>query len=347
MAKPVRKSATKNPPILSHEFIIQNHADIVSCVAMIFVIGLLVPSTAPLASIFISLQHNVTEAGEIPFYTSGIKDWAAVFFYSLICIVIQAIIQEYVLDKISKKFHLSKSKLAVFNASGQLAFYYCICNIWGLNIIFTEKFLPNISNVWSDYPAAMSFMMKLFLITQISYALHEIPELYFLRTKKEEYAPKTISALLTLVTIAVPYFMNFNRLLICLVFLHYVSEFFVHLMQVVQTLDKDDKFSKLGRFVSLSVMVATRITSIILATLTLWFGLSTSEPKELDIAAGYFNVPSIRLALLAGVIAVQLYFTCVVTHRELQAAKESSTPFVPVKPAKQQKQKAKKGNKQF
>lgn len=55
-------------------------------------------STAPLASIFISLQHNVTEAGEIPFYTSGIKDWAAVFFYSLICIVIQAIIQEYVLD---------------------------------------------------------------------------------------------------------------------------------------------------------------------------------------------------------------------------------------------------------
>jgi len=37
-----RKSSSKNPPILSHEFVIQNHADIVSCVAMVFVIGLMV-----------------------------------------------------------------------------------------------------------------------------------------------------------------------------------------------------------------------------------------------------------------------------------------------------------------
>lgn len=39
-----RKSgaANKNLPILSHEFIIQNHADIVSCVAMVIVIGLMV-----------------------------------------------------------------------------------------------------------------------------------------------------------------------------------------------------------------------------------------------------------------------------------------------------------------
>ena len=35
------KKPTKNPPILSHEFVIQNHADIVSCVAMVFIIGLM------------------------------------------------------------------------------------------------------------------------------------------------------------------------------------------------------------------------------------------------------------------------------------------------------------------
>lgn len=40
MVKP-RKSSSKNPPILSHEFVIQNHADIVSCVAMVFVVGLM------------------------------------------------------------------------------------------------------------------------------------------------------------------------------------------------------------------------------------------------------------------------------------------------------------------
>lgn len=42
MVKPVRKSSNKNPPIFSHEFIIQNHADIVSCVAMVIVVGLMV-----------------------------------------------------------------------------------------------------------------------------------------------------------------------------------------------------------------------------------------------------------------------------------------------------------------
>lgn len=42
MALKGRKSSSKNPPILSHEFVIQNHADIVSCIAMVFVIGLMV-----------------------------------------------------------------------------------------------------------------------------------------------------------------------------------------------------------------------------------------------------------------------------------------------------------------
>ena len=36
-----RPKTNKNPPIFSHEFVIQNHADIVSCVAMVFVIGLM------------------------------------------------------------------------------------------------------------------------------------------------------------------------------------------------------------------------------------------------------------------------------------------------------------------
>jgi translocating chain-associated membrane protein 1 len=40
--KPGSKKDKKNPPILSHEFVIQNHADIVSCVAMVFVVGLMV-----------------------------------------------------------------------------------------------------------------------------------------------------------------------------------------------------------------------------------------------------------------------------------------------------------------
>lgn len=37
----IRKKTNKNPPVMSHEFIIQNHADIVSCVAMVFLLGLM------------------------------------------------------------------------------------------------------------------------------------------------------------------------------------------------------------------------------------------------------------------------------------------------------------------
>ena len=37
------RKSTKKPPVLSHEFIIQNHADIVSCVMVVFVLGMIVP----------------------------------------------------------------------------------------------------------------------------------------------------------------------------------------------------------------------------------------------------------------------------------------------------------------
>lgn len=37
----IRKKSNKTPPVMSHEFIIQNHADIVSCVAMVFLLGLM------------------------------------------------------------------------------------------------------------------------------------------------------------------------------------------------------------------------------------------------------------------------------------------------------------------
>lgn len=63
-------------------------------------------STSPIASLFISLHHNVSgveptrEApkGETFLYEAGWKDSCAVFFYSLVCIVMHAILQEYFLD---------------------------------------------------------------------------------------------------------------------------------------------------------------------------------------------------------------------------------------------------------
>ncbi|MGH0183881.1 UNVERIFIED_CONTAM: hypothetical protein FKN15_013204 [Acipenser sinensis] len=35
------RKKNKSPPVLSHEFVIQNHADMVSCVAMVILLGLM------------------------------------------------------------------------------------------------------------------------------------------------------------------------------------------------------------------------------------------------------------------------------------------------------------------
>ena len=106
----VKRKSSKNPPIFSHEFVIQNHADIVACVAMVFVVGLMFQVSSPLASLFIALHHNVTvpvevQAGQIQdvtYYAAGMKDFPAIFFYLLIAIVMHQIIQEYLLDRVNR-----------------------------------------------------------------------------------------------------------------------------------------------------------------------------------------------------------------------------------------------------
>ena len=200
----VKGKKTKNPPVLSHEFVIQNHADIVACVAMVFVVGLMFQISSPAASVFIALHHNVTVPTEIQpgvfqdvlAYTQGPKDIPAIFFYLLISVVMHAIIQEYLLDKVNKKLHLSKIKHAKFNESGQLLAFYITSIVWAGDIVLrfeiylflltiykhlqTRENLLSVASLWEGYPhASMSFLFKFFFIIQLSYWLHVFPELYF------------------------------------------------------------------------------------------------------------------------------------------------------------------------
>ncbi|KAK6060427.1 hypothetical protein COOONC_01913 [Cooperia oncophora] len=48
------------PPIFSHEFVIQNHGDIMSCVLMVFIVGLMFPLSASMCSVFVAPQYNET-----------------------------------------------------------------------------------------------------------------------------------------------------------------------------------------------------------------------------------------------------------------------------------------------
>lgn len=294
-----RKSSNKNPPFLSHEFVIQNHADIVSCFAMIFVVGLMLQATNSLASIFIALHHNVTSAdpshenpqGEPFFYTSGWKDGCAVFFYTLICIIMHAILQEYALDKISKKLHLSKFKLSRFNESGQLVVFYALSFLWGFDVIVREQYLGNMAKLWEGFPDhPMVFLHKLFFVIQLAYYLHMLPELYFQKVKKDEQKPKIQHALGGFFLIATAYFLGFQRIALVLLTLHYFCEFIGHSLQLVNIFDKDEKFVKL-RLVHNVVFILTRFATMVLAFLTLFYGINeVSQMKRSFMLATIFGL---------------------------------------------------------
>merc|ERR1712179_270165 len=172
------------------------------------------------------MQHNTTAPVEtmpgvfqdLPFYTAGLRDIPAVFFYLLISVVMHAIIQEYLLDKVNKKLHLSKVKYNKFNESGQLLAFYLMSLIWAGDIMFREN-LFNVSALWEGYPHNnMTFLFKFYFIIQISYWLHIFPELYFQKTKKEDMPAKIQYATLYLIFITASYMFRFTRL--SLVLLH-------------------------------------------------------------------------------------------------------------------------------
>lgn len=350
------KKTTKNPPIMSHEFIIQNHADIVACVAMVFVVGLMFQATNGMAAVFISLQHNVSRPVEtmpgvtqdMTFYTAGRWDIPSTFFYLLIAVVIHAIIQEYVLDKVNKKLHLSKIKHAKFDESGQLLSFYLVSIVWGIDIMMREN-LYNIANLWDGYPhAAMTFMFKFFFLVQISYWLHIFPELYFQKTKKDEMAPKIQYACLYLAFITAAYFLSFTRVTVALLVLHYIAEAVYHASRILAYAEKTNISKKLFKFGDL-LFVAARLGSVIISVLTFWYGLALApaEAQVVDLAAGNFNTGLFRFNAMVAVCLLQAWLMWnflmfqVRRMREGKGASSVSSGAASAKKGKTQQERAK------
>ncbi|XP_034836393.1 translocating chain-associated membrane protein 1 [Maniola hyperantus] len=292
----IGRKSNKNPPFFSHEFVIQNHADIVSCVVMVFLVGLMVQSTSPVASLFISLHHNVTGVeptretpkGEPFLYEAGWKDACAVFFYSLVCIVMHAILQEYFLDKISKKFHLSKSRLSSLNESGQLVVFQLVTLVWGGDAILREGFIFNISQLWDGYPNhPMSFLLKLWWVVQAAYWIHTIPELYFQRIKKDEWSGRIRQAAVAFAFVGLAYGFKFQRVGVCLIVLHALAEFVAHSYRLNTILrgEREDYLDKLLGLLNGAVFVAVRLCSLVLGVLTFYFGAAGAAPLLLRLAA--------------------------------------------------------------
>merc|ERR1712012_1045963 len=352
----VKGKKTKNPPVLSHEFVIQNHADIVACVAMVFVVGLMFQISSPAASVFIALHHNVTVPTEIQpgvfqdvlAYTQGPKDIPAIFFYLLIAVVMHAIIQEYLLDKVNRKLHLSKIKHAKFNESGQLLSFYLISLVWAGDIIYRENMM-NVASLWEGYPHNnMTFMFKFFYITQIAYWLHIFPELYFQKTKKEDMPAKIQYACLYLAFIVPAYFMRFTRVCIVLLFVHYLVEAVYHGCRILSYAEKSNVAKKIFKLGDL-LFVVGRFASVILAVLTFWYGLAKvpTDQQVMDMKVGNFNTGLIRLICLIAVCALQafLMYKFIIFQaqrmRELRSISATNAAAAAAKAKKTQQERAK------
>jgi translocating chain-associated membrane protein 1 len=308
------RSKKSSPPILSHEFVIQNHGDIMSCVLMLAVLGFMFQATTPISQLLVLPQYNESiqlskDREPVNYYRTGVRDIASLLFYTIAWITAHCVIQEYFLDKVQRRLHLSKTRMAKFNESGHL-FAFSVYSAAHAGYILHELGLhKDFTQLWIGYPDVHRYLplnMKIFYLLQISYWLHQFPEFYFQKVRKEDIRSRTTYTVLFLVLISAAYFTNFNRLGLALLFLEYISQTFFHLGRILYFSGKIKSTST--AFKGWNVLfVIVRFATLVISVLTLWYGLRSHETPYIDFANGNFNTHVIRLNSLLIIVGVQLY----------------------------------------
>ncbi|KAI1710874.1 translocating chain-associated membrane protein 1-like 1 [Ditylenchus destructor] len=150
--------------------------------------------------------------------------------------------KEYFIDKMSRRLHLSKTRQTKSNESGQL------------RRIFTSPPSPLTAYI-ADGKAikqkltfvSSSYFLIIYRLPKvkfqkltstrvsllISYWIHQFPEFYFQKLKRDEIRSRTVYSILFFGFTALAYFANFNRLALALLFLKYVSQSVFHLSRML------------------------------------------------------------------------------------------------------------------
>jgi translocating chain-associated membrane protein 1 len=138
-----------------------------------------------------------------------VRDVGAFFFYTIVWITVHCIIQEYIVDKIQRRLHMSRSRLARFSESAQLAPFSLYSLGHAGYILYEMGLQKDFSLLWVGYPEAhryFSLSYKLFFILQISFWIHQFPEFYFQKLRKEEMRERTVYSTLFLGFVTAAYF---------------------------------------------------------------------------------------------------------------------------------------------
>uniref|UniRef100_A0A8D1UQH9 Translocating chain-associated membrane protein n=1 Tax=Sus scrofa TaxID=9823 RepID=A0A8D1UQH9_PIG len=347
-----RKKGTKNPPVLSQEFLLQNHADLVACVGMFFVLGLMFEGTAEVSIVFITLQHGVTfpaaeaeerATGSKLLYYYGIKDLATVFFYMLVAIIIHATIQEYVLDRINRRMQLPKPKQSKFNESGQFSVFFLVSSIWGTFILVSENCLADLSLLWRAHTHnMMTFQMKFFYISQLAYWFHAFPELYFQRIRQQDLPHQVVYVGLHLFHIAGAYLLYLNHLGLVLLMMHYFVEFLSHVCDLFNF--GDEKYQKEFSLWAI-VFILGRLATLIVSLITVGFHLAEGQNQNPDATTENVNVLAAKIAVLSSSCTIQAYITWNLFNAQLQWWMEEDIPLQAPSVKKKQRTKCKSSRK--
>ncbi|KAF6307354.1 translocation associated membrane protein 1 like 1 [Rhinolophus ferrumequinum] len=307
----LRKKSAKNPPLLSHEFVLQNHADLVACVGMFFVLGLLFEGTAEASIAFLTLQHGVPAAPDARapprlLYRYGARDLATVFFYTLVAVIVHATLQEYVLDPVTRRLQLPKAKQSRFNEAGQFGAFYLVSCAWGTWVLAAEGCLEEPARLWRAPPRrTMTFHVKFFYVAQLAYWFHAVPELYFQRTRKQAVPQQLVYIGLHLFHIAGAYLLYLNHLGLLLLTVHYCVELLTHLCDLFSL---GDRKQQRGLSLWAVVYILGRLGTLVVSVLTVCFHLAGGQARHPD-AAGNVNVLAAEIAVLLSSCTIQAYIT--------------------------------------
>lgn len=354
------KKKTKSPPILSHEFVIQNHADIVSGILCVCLIGFFFEPLKGFSELFgvqYKVEHNKTSEGESDevvedstegptVYGRGMLDLCNLFAQTCLWIIIQAIIQEFFLEKLVKKFHLSKTKHSRFTEAFQVFTWSLFAVLYGTKVfIINNGYLSKLSEIWESYPEnTMDWESKTFMIFQMAMWVMMYSQLYFMKTRNEEMEYRIKFYSIHLIFIATAYTLHHWRLCILLMNLHYFTQVVGKLAKMCDYADNKSAYNTLSS-VWCVMFPFTRVVTALSSLYVFMIKLASSEHQGFNWSQGLANTSTTRLVCCLSVCLLQVWMLLQFINMQNRRKREAEKIRQMEKKAAQQLKESKKTKK--
>lgn len=105
------------------------------------------------------------------YYRAGARDLGALGFYTVVWITVHCIIQEYGVDKMQRRLHMSRVRLARFSESSHLAPFAAISLAFAVYNLYELGLHKGFALLWNGYPDTHRYLplnWKLFFLLQVS-----------------------------------------------------------------------------------------------------------------------------------------------------------------------------------